>query len=52
MLQLLLFQQDIQQDAIDFDDLLNVKNTKGNDINVASDPENKVIFQIIADKYL
>lgn len=44
---------DIQQDANDFDDVLNIENTKGNDINVASEPENKVIlqFQIVADKY-
>ncbi|XP_071580905.1 uncharacterized protein [Temnothorax nylanderi] len=34
----------IQQDAIDFDDVLNVENIKGNDINVASDPENKMIY--------
>ncbi|XP_071632034.1 uncharacterized protein [Temnothorax longispinosus] len=34
----------IQLDAIDFDDVLNVENIKGNDINVASDPENKMIY--------
>ncbi|XP_077275925.1 uncharacterized protein LOC143904837 isoform X2 [Temnothorax americanus] len=34
----------IQLDAIDFDDVLNIENIKGNDVNVASDPENKMIY--------
>ena len=39
--------------SIDVNEAQNVENTKGNNINVASDPENKVIlqFQIVVDKY-